>query len=164
MIRIAKKYTVVLAVATFAMYIGGCQSGEPANSGPGVYNRYCITCHQTDGKGIPGAFPPIYESEWANGDPGRFIRLVLSGMQGPITVAGQVYNNVMTPHAFLSDEQIAAVMTYVRQSFGNDAPEILPADVAAVRASNEHVGFWIADDLRYVTGIPETDSTAATER
>ncbi|NNF03047.1 MAG: cytochrome c, partial [Rhodothermales bacterium] len=77
----------------------GCSPSEQYLTGEAVYSKYCVTCHQADGQGIPGAFPPVAGAEWVDGDPGRLIRLVLNGMQGPITVRGEEYNNVMTPHA-----------------------------------------------------------------
>lgn len=105
--------------------------------GKTVYSQYCLACHQGDGKGVPGAFPPLTQTEWTEGEESQLISVILNGMQGPIEVNGESYNNVMPQHAFLSDEDIAAVLTYVRQSFGNDASEITPAAVAEVRASNE---------------------------
>jgi mono/diheme cytochrome c family protein len=75
-------------------------------------------------------------------------------MQGPITVHGQEYNNVMTPHAFLTDEQIANVLTYVRSSFGNDATPISADQVSRVRAANTHEGLWLASELERTLGIP----------
>ncbi len=111
-----------LSVSTWTALIvllglGACQESQQARSGSNIYDRFCVTCHQADGMGIPGAFPPVYESEWVNGDVGRLIRLVLNGMQGPMTVNGERYNNVMTPHDFLDDAQIAAVLsTFVVRS------------------------------------------------
>ena len=105
--------------------------------GKTVYGQYCIACHQADGKGVAGAFPPLTQTEWVEGDKTELISLVINGMQGPITVKGEQYNNVMPPHGFLSDEDIAAVLTYVRQSFGNNASEITIAEVVEVRASAE---------------------------
>lgn len=105
--------------------------------GQTVYNQYCLACHQGDGKGVPGAFPPLNQTKWTEGDESQLITVILNGMQGPIEVKGESYNNVMPQHAFLSDEDIAAVLTYVRQSFGNDASEITTDKVAEVRASGE---------------------------
>ncbi|WKN43641.1 c-type cytochrome [Tunicatimonas pelagia] len=105
-----------------------------------VYGQYCIACHQTDGKGVPGAFPTLVQTEWVNGDNTRLISVVLNGLQGEITVNGETYNGVMTPHGFLTDEEVAGVLTYVRQSFGNDAKPISAEEVAEVRASNTEAG------------------------
>ena len=110
---------------------------QAIEKGKTVYGQYCVACHQVDGNGVAGAFPPLTKSEWIEGDKTRLIGLVLNGMQGPITVKGEEYNNVMPPHGFLTDEDIAATLTYVRQAFGNDASEITTAEVAEVRASGE---------------------------
>lgn len=110
---------------------------QAIEQGKTVYGQYCVACHQADGNGVAGAFPPLTKSEWIEGDKTRLIGLVLNGMQGPITVKGEEYNNVMPPHGFLSDEDIAATLTYVRQAFGNSASEITTAEVAEVRASAE---------------------------
>ncbi len=132
----------------------GCGPTPGQIAGQDVFARYCALCHQADGAGVPGAFPPLTDSEWVQGDEGRLIRLVLNGMQGPITVHGQEYNNVMTPHAFLTDEQIANVLTYVRSSFGNDAGPVGEEQVARVRESNTQEGLWMVSELEGMIGIP----------
>ncbi|MGB3584968.1 MAG: cytochrome c [Tunicatimonas sp.] len=104
-------------------------------TGNKVYGQYCIACHQTNGQGVPGAFPTLVQTEWVNGDDTRLISVVLNGLQGEITVNGETYNGVMTPHAFLTDEEVAGVLTYVRQSFGNDSEPISIEQVAEVRAT-----------------------------
>ena len=89
--------------------------------GKTVYGN-CIPCHQANGMGLPGAFPPLKGSEWINGGDSVFAAILLKGITGPFTVAGQQYNNVMQPWNTLSDEKIAQVMTYVRREFG-ELPE-----------------------------------------
>ncbi|MGD1892622.1 MAG: c-type cytochrome [Cyclobacteriaceae bacterium] len=106
-------------------------------TGETVYNQYCLACHQANGQGVPGAFPPLTQTEWVLGDDIRLITIVLQGLQGEITVNGETYNNIMAPHAFLTDDQVAGVLTYVRNSFGNKAEAIAPEEVAEVRASIE---------------------------
>ena len=106
---------------------------QKMEAGKTVYNSYCIACHQQDGSGVPGAFPPLRETEWVNGEKDTLISIVLNGLQGPIEVNGEQYNNVMTPHNFLSDDEVAAVLTYVRNSFGNNASEVTADEVAALR-------------------------------
>ena len=122
------------------------QEAEPAKmseeetklmtAGVKVYGQYCVACHQADGKGVPGAFPPLVQTEWVTGDNTRLISVVLNGLQGEITVNGETYNNVMTPHNFLSDEEVAGVLTYVRQSFGNDSETISVEEDAEVLHSS----------------------------
>lgn len=155
------------AVLLLVFAISACQSDEQGTStdsattaemtqlGEQVYRTYCGTCHQADGQGIPGAFPPLAETEWVNGDKGRLIRLVLNGMQGPISVNGSEYNNMMTPHNFLSDEQVAAVLSYVRNNFGNKAEVVQTEEVTKVREATNKEGLWDASELESMTGIPD---------
>lgn len=100
----------------------------------------CAACHQMSGQGVPGAFPPLVGSEWALGDEKRVVRIVLFGLQGPIEVEGGTFNGVMP--AFgpksgyrFSEQQIAAVLTYVRSEWGNDAPPVSVETVEEVLAS-----------------------------
>ncbi|MES2474340.1 MAG: PVC-type heme-binding CxxCH protein [Verrucomicrobiota bacterium] len=117
--------------------------------GLAVYTRTCIACHGPDGKGVPGAFPPLDGAEWAVGDASVPIRIVLSGLQGPIEVAGQKYENIMPPHTDLKDQEIADVVTYVRQSWSNDAPAINADLVKATRAKNaSRTTPWTAAELK----------------
>lgn len=127
----------------------------PFTIGKAVYLKpTCVACHQTDGKGTPGQFPPLAGSDWVNEpDPGRLIRIVLNGLNGPIQVGGQAYNNVMVPWKdVLTDEEIAAVLTYVRNEWGNRAPEITPERVKAVRAAiKARSAPFTADELMRVS-------------
>ena len=103
--------------------------------GEAVYAQTCIACHGVDGKGVPGAFPPIDGSDWLTGDAGLPIKVVLHGLQGPIEVNGQKFNTVMAPlGAQLNDRQVADVLTYVRQRWSNDAAPVAEEEVARVRA------------------------------
>lgn len=102
--------------------------------GKKVYTTYCLSCHQADGSGVPGLNPPLTGTDWVLGDKKRLINIVLKGMNEPIEVDGDTYENVMASHAFLKDDQIADVLNYVRNSFGNKAAIITPAEVKAVRA------------------------------
>ncbi|AEN73348.1 cytochrome c class I [Rhodothermus marinus SG0.5JP17-172] len=120
-----------------------------------VFQNYCATCHQPNGQGVPGIYPPLTPNEWIQGDKGRLIRLVLHGAQGEMKVGGEVYNNVMTAHDFLTDEQIAAVLTFIRQNFGNQADPVTPEEVAAVRATSRQQGPWDPAVLWEQTGIPQ---------
>jgi glucose/arabinose dehydrogenase/mono/diheme cytochrome c family protein len=121
--------------------------------GAEIYRRegHCVTCHQADGKGLPAAqFPPIAGSEWTTGNEERLIRLTLHGLVGPITVNGVNYQGLvpMTPFKGLSDEELAAVLTYVRNDFGNKASPILPAQVKEVREkTKDQPGFLNPADL-----------------
>lgn len=127
--------------------------------GKSVYNRpTCAACHQASGQGAAGQFPPLAGSEWVNeASPNRMIRLVLNGLQGPITVKGQNYNNNMVPWNMLSDEEVAAVITYVRQNkeWGNNASAVTPAQVKAIRDKvKAHPQAFTPDEL---TKIPAAE-------
>ena len=119
-----------------------------------IYGRegFCGTCHQPDGKGLPDAgFPPLAGSEWVTGDPERLIKITLHGLIGPIEVAGRSYPGQvpMTPFGgLLDDEEIAAVLSYVRHSFGNTAWAITPEEVARVRKETGTRAFYTADELK----------------
>lgn len=118
-----------------------------------VYSRegHCITCHQPDGEGLPAAmFPPLSKTKWVNGSEERLIKLTLHGLLGPIEIKGKKYPGQVPMTAFkqLSDEEIAAVLTYVRNTFGNQAPMITPAKVKEVReATKDQNGFLSPEDL-----------------
>jgi mono/diheme cytochrome c family protein/glucose/arabinose dehydrogenase len=123
-------------------------------AGKAIYSRdgYCLTCHQADGKGLEAAgFPPVAGSNWVLGSDERIIKLVLKGMYGPIEVNGKKYPGQvpMTPfEGMLKDDEVAAVITYVRNSFGNKAPAVTADKVKAVRASIKgKVGFYTPEDL-----------------
>ncbi len=122
--------------------------------GQRLYSRegYCTTCHQPDGKGLPASgFPPLRGTNWVLGSEERLIKLVLNGLQGPIEVIGKTYPGQvpMTPFgAMINDEEIAAVLTYVRNSFGNNATAVTPARVKAVRAATKtQSGFYSPETL-----------------
>lgn len=101
--------------------------------GAEIYTTYCASCHQPQGGGVPGEFPPIIDSERVAGDKNQLIEIILKGMQGPIEVQGQHYDEVMPAHAFLEDEDIAALLTYIRSNFGNAADPVHESEVLLVR-------------------------------
>ncbi|WP_051293387.1 PQQ-dependent sugar dehydrogenase [Olivibacter sitiensis] len=101
--------------------------------GEEVYKLYCGTCHQNDGKGDASRFPPLNDSEWVTGDKSKLINVIMNGLQGPIEVKGKPYEGIMPQHSFLSDEDIAEVLTYIRQNFGNESSPISEAEVAKYR-------------------------------
>jgi mono/diheme cytochrome c family protein/glucose/arabinose dehydrogenase len=113
------------------------------NQGKKIYSieGYCRTCHQPDGKGLPDSgFPPLAGSEWVSGSDERLIKLVMKGVMGPIVVNNKAYPGQvpMTPFGgLLKDDEVAAVLTYVRNSFGNTGPAISPEKVKQVRKAIE---------------------------
>jgi len=113
---------------------------DKAIPGGQVYNYYCISCHQGNGRGDENRFPPLDGSEWVNGDKKRLIGAVLNGLNIPIEVKGRPYNNLMPQHSFLKDEDIAGVLSYVRQHFNNNPDKITAKDVAEVRKASMNKG------------------------
>lgn len=102
--------------------------------GATVFSGRCAACHQVTGQGLPGAFPPLAGSEFVLGDEERAVRIVLRGLTGPVTVGGQTFNGAMPAWAdVLSDAEIAAVLTYVRSSWGNAAEAVQAEKVAEER-------------------------------
>ncbi|GDY21764.1 hypothetical protein LBMAG56_31110 [Verrucomicrobiota bacterium] len=126
---------------------------KAASAGENIYEMACLPCHQPEGKGLPGVYPPLVGSDWVRGDPARLIRVVLHGLTGPVTVAGQTFGNTpasvpMPAMGGLTDEQIAAVLTYVRAEFGQQSPPVTAAAVKAIRAANATRELpWTAPEL-----------------
>ena len=109
-----------------------------------------MTCHQTDGKGLDASgFPPLNGTPWVLGNEDRLIKVVLKGLLGPIEVLGKKYSGQvpMTPfEKMLTDEETASVLTYIRNSFGNEATSILPEKVKQVRAAIKDQGAFYSPD------------------
>ena len=110
-------------------------SDDQMKRGAAVYARTCIACHQPTGMGLPPVFPPIANAPIAVGNPELPIKFILQGLMGPITVNGTTYNSMMPPVPGVSDAEIADVLTYVRQSFGNQGNPVTADQVKAVRAA-----------------------------
>jgi nitrite reductase (NO-forming) len=109
--------------------------GVQLQRGKQVYMQTCFACHLPDGKGIPAVFPPLAGSDYLAADRERAIRTVIKGLSGPIAVNGTNYNNVMTPLGdVLNDQQIADVLTYVYNSWGNKGDAFTADQVKAVRS------------------------------
>ena len=126
---------------------------QAPSAGEQVYEMTCLACHQPDGKGLPGVYPPLAGSEFVKGDPARLARIVLHGLTGPVTVAGQTFGNnpnavPMPPLGGLTDQQIADVLTYVRKQFGEGAAAVGADTVKSVRSENSsRVKPWTAEEL-----------------
>jgi len=106
---------------------------ERIEYGKRLYTITCVPCHQANAQGIPYRYPPLAESDYLNADKDRAIKVLVNGRQGPIMVNGLGFTNSM-PRFPLSDEQIANVLTYVYNSFGNSGEEVMPDQVKAARA------------------------------
>ena len=140
----APVYTTHLTGTEKAIFLRGAE----------VFNRegHCITCHQSDGKGLPAAqFPPLAGSEWVTGPEERLIKLTLHGLSGPIEVKGEKFPGVvpMTPFKMLSDQEVAEVLSFVRNTFGNKAPVVTAETVKRVRTSTQsQKRFYTPAELR----------------
>ena len=98
-----------------------------------IYEQNCLTCHQANGSGVPNLNPPLRGTDWVLGDKNRLINVLLKGLQGQ-EIEGDMYDNAMPAHDFLDDSQIADVLTYIRNNFGNKASAVTADEVKAVRA------------------------------
>lgn len=119
------------------------------NAGEELYMTRCVSCHRANGEGTPGVFPPLAGSEYVTGDKGRLIRIVLHGMSGERIIKGDTYNGVMPPwDGLLDDVQLAAVLTFVRSNFGNEADAVTEEEVARVRSAvGDRETTWTVDEL-----------------
>jgi|SRR5690554_363298 len=123
--------------------------------GGAIFTNTCSACHQASGKGIPGAFPPLQDSEWVIKDPAFAIAIVHDGLEGPITVAGNNFQGVMPEFgSSLSSQELAAVLTYIRSEWGNSAAEVSAAEVEAHADKFGQRGHWSADELKDTFGDP----------
>lgn len=109
-------------------------TADPMVLGKRIYAN-CQACHQADGRGVPGNYPPLAGSSWVTGSPETLVRILLHGVEGELEVGGRRYNQAMPPWKHLRDEQLAAVATYVRGAWGNAAPPVEVDTVGAVRAA-----------------------------
>jgi mono/diheme cytochrome c family protein len=102
-----------------------------------VYAKFCLTCHQVDGSGVPNLNPPLIKTKWTLGPKTIMIQQVLKGSSGKVEIDGDTFSNTMPPLKTLTDQQIADVLTYVRNNFGNKASMATAAEVKAVRAKTK---------------------------
>ncbi|GAB3890434.1 c-type cytochrome [Spirosoma agri] len=137
---------LIILFACLSASIASAQTKKPAAKAPEksavvaaklpgqlIYEQNCLTCHQANGSGVPNLNPPLRGTDWVNGDKTRLINVVLKGLQGQ-DIEGDAYDNAMPAHDFLTDDQIADVLTYVRSNFGNKATAVTTDEVKAVRA------------------------------
>jgi cbb3-type cytochrome c oxidase subunit III len=143
---------LALGFVTAASVAMATNAGAQSPDGKTVYSTTCAACHQATGEGVEGTYPPLANSEWVNGDDAKVVRIVLHGLTGPVEVAGETYAGMMPPWGgVLKDPDIAAVLTYVRSSWGNKAAPITTAKVAAIRAgTTSRAAPWTAAELAQV--------------
>ena len=114
--------------------IAGLTKDIQIAKGKGVYMQTCFVCHQPNGEGVPGQIPPLAKSDYLMADPIRAARGVVQGQSGEMTVNGKKYNGTMIPLNYLSDEDVANVVTYVLNSFGNAGGAVKPEEVRRIRS------------------------------
>ena len=121
---------IVFSIFLFA------QTGIKASvdRGKKIYTQYCLSCHQEDGSGVPKLNPPLINTSYVTGDKKKLIQWVLTGSVENVPIDGKYYSNNMAPQKNLKDQEIADVLTYIRNSFDNKATAVTAAEVKAVRA------------------------------
>ena len=132
------------------IFVSPAFSEDQAELGKTVYMTVCVACHQPTGLGLPPVFPTLSKTEYVSGSAERFAAMILKGVMGPITVNGQQFSNIMPPQeALLTDEKIAAAITYVRSNFGNSSPAVSAEVVAAARKKfTDKKTSWTESELK----------------
>ena len=127
-----------ISIANSPIYLASAQQ-KPAqktvkpDEGKAVFEKHCLMCHQKDGSGVPPMYPPVKKSDWVTGDKKRLVKILLNGLQGEITVSGETFSAAMPKQDFLTNRQIAQVLTYIRQNFENKADSVKVKDVMMIR-------------------------------
>ncbi len=126
-----------VAAAAEASAAGNLTREQQIKAGEVLFKGTCSACHQDDGKGLPNVFPPLAGSDYLVQNPQRAIGIALNGLTGPVTVNGATYNSVMPPMSQLNDDEIANILTYALNSWGNSGGAVTSQQVKAVRASTK---------------------------
>ena len=124
-----------VAVATLAASTGTLTLEDQVKAGQALFSGTCSVCHQANGAGLPGVFPPLAKSDYLAADPKRAIEILLHGLTGKVTVNGGDYNSVMPPMGQLNDDAVANILTYVLNTWGNPGGRILTDEVKKARAA-----------------------------
>ena len=129
-----KKFIIAIVVLVFSCAAAFAQkaSKQSIEKGKLVYEQYCLTCHQIDGSGVPNLNPPLIKTSFVSGDKKKLIGIVLKGLSD-VEVNGETYSNPMPSFDFMTDDEIADVLTYVRNSFTNKGSAVTAAEVKANR-------------------------------
>jgi nitrite reductase (NO-forming) len=126
-----------VAAAAEAKAAGKLTSEQQIAAGGVLFKGTCSVCHQENGQGIPDVFPPLAKSDFLNQDPQRAVHIALNGLNGKVTVNGKTFDSVMPPMSQLNDDEIANILTFVLNSWGNGGGVISKEQVQAVRASTK---------------------------
>jgi nitrite reductase (NO-forming) len=122
-----------VAAAAQAAASGALTVDDQVKAGQALFAGTCSTCHQANGEGMPGVFPPLAKSDFIKADPKRVPTIITHGLSGPVTVNGKDYNSVMPPMSQLTDDEVANIATYVLNSWGNPGGRITKEEAAAIR-------------------------------
>lgn len=117
-------FILAIFLSVSSLYSISGEWEKSKNRGKTVFENYCIACHQANGEGIQGAFPPLAKSDYLMADPARSVRGIKFGLSGVIVVNGVKYNNYMAEMG-LSDQEIADVMNYILNSWGNKSKKMI---------------------------------------
>jgi nitrite reductase (NO-forming)/hydroxylamine reductase len=117
-VKLIQKLCAQKVILLSALLIAASANAENHNPAE-LYLKNCSACHQADGQGLPGAFPPLSGSDYIEKDPWILVEATVAGLSGPLTVNGVEYNNVMPAMSYLSDDELATILTYVLNSWGN---------------------------------------------
>jgi mono/diheme cytochrome c family protein len=125
------KLTIVFCFLTAAISPSLAQDklGESVTRGQQVYLSNCMSCHMENGEGVEGAFPPLIKTDYVTGDITQLVNIILNGQSGEIKVNGNVYNMDMPAQSHLSDEEIADVANYIRNSWGNKSKKMVSPEI-----------------------------------
>ncbi|NDK37425.1 nitrite reductase, copper-containing [Pseudoxanthomonas gei] len=129
----AQPNMAAVATAAKSAHAGELTVAEQIAAGKDLFNGTCATCHQPNGEGMPGVFPPLAKSDYIAADTKRLPSVMLHGLQGPVTVNGKDYNSIMPPMNQLTDDEVAQLATYVLNSWGNPGGHVTKEEAAAAR-------------------------------
>ena len=136
-----KSYSLFISLSVFVITIAFAQGrkeneitkSENYKNGKEVYDKVCLSCHMEDGAGVPHLNPPLIKTSYVSGNKTKLIQIVLKGMNERVKIDDESYSNIMASHADLTDKQIADVLTFIRNSFGNKYSLVTANEVKACR-------------------------------
>ncbi len=135
--KVAADQLSAVSDVTLADITGTATKEQRISAGRVLYNGTCSVCHQQNGEGLEGVFPPLANSDYLMADTRRAIEIVLNGLVGPVTINGSSFNSVMPPMSQLNDDEIANILTFTLNNWGNEGDEVRSGEVAEVRAATE---------------------------
>lgn len=141
----------------------GAAAETPVEEGKKLFAQNCQVCHQPTGMGVPGQYPPLAKSEFVNGGSKRVEMILLKGLQGPIKVNGVQFGAAAMPawEKTMTDKKIAAILTYIRQEWGNTAGPVAPEQVGAIRKEfKDHADSWTEADILAVPADAGNEAAA----